>query len=198
MSIFYFLDENGAYCSESGNRRFNRMNGKDAYFFMKSHPAKKRYFIRTVTDDKGGEYVYIEIPEEYIKICRKDMRRKQYIADCQRLSGITEVSLSTPIENGENHVIEDMVTYSDDVSVENAALHEIELELLRRALKTLTDDELKIIHTLYLADDPISERRLCMELGIPQKTLNNQKLAILKKLKIIYNFFWLIPEKSVQ
>lgn len=64
-------------------------------------------------------------------------------------------------------------------------LHEIELEMLRRALKTLSDDELVIIHDLYLADETLTERALGGKLGLSQKAINLRKQSILKKLKKI-------------
>ena len=68
-------------------------------------------------------------------------------------------------------------------SVEDAVIREIDLEILRRALKSLTDDELKIVRSLYLSDNPMSERQLSKELGVSQKTVNNWKRRVLDKLK---------------
>lgn len=77
--------------------------------------------------------------------------------------------------------------YSDDGhTVEDAVIREINLEILRRALKTLTDDELKIVRSLYLDDNPMSERQLSKIMDIPVTTLDYRKKQVLKKLK---NFF---------
>lgn len=77
--------------------------------------------------------------------------------------------------------------YSDDGhTVEDAVIREINLEILRRALKTLTDDELKIVRSLYLDDNPMSERQLSRIMDIPVTTLDYRKKQVLKKLK---NFF---------
>lgn len=55
---------------------------------------------------------------------------------------------------------------------------------LESALGHLTDDERLVIDVLYLKNsDNMSEREIAEKMGIPQKTLNNRKLKILKKLK---------------
>lgn len=80
-----------------------------------------------------------------------------------------------------------MDKYGDDGhSVEDAVIREIDLEILRRALKTLTDEELKIVRSLYLDENPMSERQLSRIMDIPVTTLDYRKKQVLKKLK---NFF---------
>ena len=92
------------------------------------------------------------------------------------------VSLYHPTEDGDGTAVVDK--YGDDGhSVEDAVIREIDLEILRRALKSLTDDELKIVRSLYLSDNPMSERQLSKELGVSQKTVNNWKRRVLDKLK---------------
>lgn len=55
---------------------------------------------------------------------------------------------------------------------------------LKSALEYLTDEERVIIDVLYLKNsENLSERAMAEQIGIPQMTLNNRKLKILKKLK---------------
>ena len=80
-----------------------------------------------------------------------------------------------------------MDKYSDDGhTVEDAVIREINLEILRRALKTLTDDELKIVRSLYLDDNPMSERQLSRIMDIPVTTLDYRKKQVLKKLRYFF------------
>lgn len=182
MSIFYIENENGTYLSENKKRKFIRLQGKEALKYLKSLEGRGKRFIQTETKETCGEKVYVEIPKEYISLYRKEERRKQYTADCEKDSQIKTISLYQPLKDNEDISLEDVVVDSLK-SLEDEALHEIELEVLRRALKSLTDEELHIIHSLYLADKPISERDLSRLTGIPQKTINNRKKSILKKLK---------------
>lgn len=95
------------------------------------------------------------------------------------------VSLYHPTEDGDDTAVVDK--YGDDGhSVEDAVIREIDLEILRRALKTLTDEELKIVRSLYLDENPMSERQLSRIMDIPVTTLDYRKKQVLKKLK---NFF---------
>ena len=90
-----------------------------------------------------------------------------------------------PTEESDGTAVVDK--YGDDGhSVEDAVIREINLEILRRALKSLTDDELKIVRSLYLSDNPISERQLSRIMNIPVTTLDYRKKQVLKKLR---NFF---------
>ena len=183
MSIYYFENENGTFFSEDGKRRFIRLSGKDAYDYMRENKTGDSYFVQTVTDDtEDGEKVFVEVPKSSVSVYRGGTYHAQYLSKMRKKKRYRLVSLYHPTEDGDGTAVVDK--YSDDGhTVEDAVIREINLEILRRALKTLTDDELKIVRSLYLSDNPISERELSRELGIPQKTLNNRKKRVLNKLK---------------
>lgn len=96
------------------------------------------------------------------------------------------------MKDQEDLTIEDVV--SDSLkSVEDDALHEIELEIMRRALKALTDEELRIIHALFLSKRKLTEEKLAKEMGVSHQAISKRKARILKKLQ---NFFDLLVAKS--
>jgi len=70
---------------------------------------------------------------------------------------------------------------SKDMLVNEALEDKLLLEILIEALDELTDDERKLIDELFFNNK--SERRLSKESGIAQKTINNRKRAILRKLR---------------
>lgn len=183
MSIYYFENENGTFFSEDGKRRFIRLSGKDAYDYMRENKTGDSYFVQTITDDtEDGEKVFVEVPKSSVSVYRGGTYHAQYLSKMRKKKHYRIVSLSHPTEESDGTAAVDK--YGDDGhSVEDAVIREINLEILRRALKALTDDELKIVRSLYLSDNPISERELSRELGIPQKTLNNRKKRVLNKLK---------------
>ena len=80
----------------------------------------------------------------------------------------------------------DEVIPNDDDSIEDDVLRQLDIETLRRALDTLTEDEYALICALYLQDKPMTEREFSRKTGIPQKTLNDRKARILKKLKSFF------------
>ena len=55
------------------------------------------------------------------------------------------------------------------------------LDMLSMALSELTDDERFLINELFYQEK--SERTVARETGLPQKTINNRKRAIINKLK---------------
>ena len=183
MSIYYFENENGTFFSEDGKRRFIRLSGKEAYDYMRENKSGDSYFVQTVTDDtEDGEKVFVEVPKSSVSVYRGSTYHAQYLSKMRKKKHYRLVSLYHPTEDGDGTAVVDK--YSDDGhTVEDAVIREINLEILRRALKTLTDDELKIVRSLYLDDNPMSERQLSKELGVSQKTVNNWKRRVLDKLK---------------
>lgn len=186
MSIYYFENENGTFFSEDGKRRFIRLSGKEAYDYMRENKSGDSYFVQTVTDDtEDGEKVFVEVPKSSVSVYRGSTYHAQYLSKMRKKKRYRLVSLYHPTEDGDGTAVVDK--YSDDGhTVEDAVIREINLEILRRALKTLTDDELKIVRSLYLDDNPMSERQLSRIMNIPVTTLDYRKKQVLKKLK---NFF---------
>ena len=56
-------------------------------------------------------------------------------------------------------------------------------ETLKAALASLTADEYRLIAYLYLSDKRGTERGYAALCGVPQKTLNDRKSRILRKLR---------------
>lgn len=70
---------------------------------------------------------------------------------------------------------------TDQALVDEIVEDKLLLEMLLTALAELTADERGLIDALFYKE--MSERDLSSETGVPQKTINNRKKAILKKLK---------------
>ena len=192
MKIFYIEDPNGEYYSTDGKRRFTKMNGLEAREYLRSErkAGRNRKFLLTETEerdvDEFFDEIYVEIPTGSVSRFRKAERRKQYVRDCKEASGIETLSYNAPIQDNEELTIEDVVADSLK-SVEDDALHEIELEIMRRSLKTLTDDELRIIHALFLSKKKLTEETLAKEMGVSQQAINKRKSSVLKKLKDFFD-----------
>lgn len=69
-------------------------------------------------------------------------------------------------------------------SLDELTANKLMLDELYAALDELSDDERLLINELFFNEK--TERELSKELYIPQKTINNRKSAILKKLKIFF------------
>lgn len=134
-------------------------------------------------ENENGTFFSEDGKRRFIRLSGKeayDYMRENKSGDSYFVQTVTDDT-----EDGDGTAVVDK--YSDDGhTVEDAVIREINLEILRRALKTLTDDELKIVRSLYLDDNPMSERQLSKIMDIPVTTLDYRKKQVLKKLK---NFF---------
>ena len=134
-------------------------------------------------ENENGTFFSEDGKRRFIRLSGKeayDYMRENKSGDSYFVQTVTDDT-----EDGDGTAVVDK--YSDDGhTVEDAVIREINLEILRRALKSLTDDELKIVRSLYLDDNPMSERQLSRIMDIPVTTLDYRKKQVLKKLK---NFF---------
>ena len=87
-----------------------------------------------------------------------------------------EFSLEYMTENGMEHIYSENQKLVEDIAEDN-----LMLEMLMKALETLTDDERSLINELYFNEK--SERILSKQIDIPQQTINSRKAAIIKKLR---------------
>lgn len=185
MKIFFIEDENGNYFSSDGSRRYIRLTGRAAYQYLKEHKRGVHYFYPTTTKEEGGHQVFVEVKESSVQKIRQEINHEKYLNDIKAKSPIVCISLLDQAEGEEDLTVQDTIK-DETVNIEDKVIHEIELEILRRALNTLTDEELRIIYALFLGKERLSERELSKQMGIPQKTINNRKHRILKKLE---NYF---------
>jgi len=70
---------------------------------------------------------------------------------------------------------------SGEALVDEIVEDKLLLDMLFKALSELTDDERFLVNELIYQE--MSERTVARETGLPQKTINNRKRAIINKLK---------------
>lgn len=199
MKTFYFEDENGTYFSPKKTRRFKKLTGKEAYDYLKEEAKKgirhrfKKFKIELPIGDEDVhntenypepiiEVAFVEVPQSYDESYRIDDHRKQYVIKCKNESGFETISYYAPISDHEDITVEETISDSSEC-LDNRAVHNLELETLRLAVRALSSEEFDIIHELYLSEQPISETQLSLKLGIPRTTLQSRKYQIFKKLR---------------
>lgn len=188
MKIFYIENENGNYFSTNRKRRFIRLVGEEAFQYLKKHRSQIAYFYPTTTEESGGNLVFVEISEEIASKTRSDLNHEKYVKDTIKKSPYIIISLLDQAEGEEDLTVQDTII-DESVNVEDKVVLEIELEMLRRALRALSDDDLKIVHSLYLSDDPLSESKLSEILGIPRTTLMSRREQIFSRIKRLFEMF---------
>lgn len=180
IKIYYIEDKNGKYVSEDGTRRFTKLEGREAYTFLKTPKGKKKRFMR-ISSIEDNEEINIEVPSKEIKDFRKYERRNQYTVDNEKECPFTFVSLCFA-ECGEDEVPEEELA-DDGVNVEEEVLHQIELKRLQKALESLTRDEYALIYALYLQNKPMTEKEYSIKIRTTQQSVNKRKKTIFKKLR---------------
>lgn len=184
IKVFYIEDNNGQYVSADGSKRWTRLTGQALYDFLQTERGKKTYFF--VDTDDNGIAIGVEITDKEQQIAfETDKRRRRYVSESQKESGYITVSFDY-VETEDGTSTGDEVIPNDDDSIENDVLRQFDLETLRRALNTLTEDEYALICALFLQDNPLTTRDYAKQLGVQQTTVMRAKKRILGKLR---NFF---------
>ena len=166
------------------NPEWLELGAMEFYHFVNRPENKGRHFV-TLGDD-GEEEAGILVLEATLDVY-KDWHKKSKAAARRASSNAAYkrvvVSLYDYIPESENLTYEDVIP-SEDESVEDQAMKELELQRLRDFLRTLSEEEMDIINALYLCNpDELSERKIAKLLGMPQMTLNDAKKRIFKKFK---------------
>ena len=183
IKVFYIEDKNGQYVSADGTKRWTRLAGKALYEFLQTERGKNTYFFDET--DENGVCVGVEISNAALRAdLIKEEKHSIYLRQMREKSGYVTVSfdlIETP--DGESRGDE---VIADDENFEEEVLHSFELERLREALKALSTEEYNLIISLYLQNNPMTEREHSAKYCIPQKTINDRKKRVLKKLKSFF------------
>ena len=179
---FFIEDPNGTILSTDGQRRFSKLDGKAGYEFVHTAEGKGRRFLELVDPEDEDNILKIEVPSYGMKGFRQDERHEQYVADTARKYDYSILSLNSS-ENEDSEETLDAFIADENVDVERDALHQCDLETLRKALRTLSEEELALITALYLRDEPMTEREYAKEKNLAPMTIHDRKIRILAKLK---------------
>ena len=191
MEVYYYEWKNGIKAKENASQQWNQIS-KSAYRAIceqnKTVDLMKRRFFEKIQPTEQGDALYIiECDYERYKESRAEKERIAYRnkikkAESEQYGLLQTISLDTEYENSSD----DTYTLSDMIADENSIFENKVIESLdlKNALSTLTKEERKLIEALFFDNgEAISEREISASLHIPQKTFNNRKLKILKKLK---------------
>lgn len=182
MKKFYIVDENGTYASADGKTRFTCLTGKALFDYLKSDEGSKKEF--DIDFDDNGDEIGIEIPDDKLDKHLKGKERRKYVSKTQKAMGYTIVSLNSELEgkDGEIMTFEEVIADDSDDFTEEIT-RKANIQTLRRALASLTSDEMNIVFLLYLTTEPLTEYQLADARGVTQQAIHKYKVSILKKLK---------------
>lgn len=164
-----------------------QLTGREYFRFIKDPANKGRHFVLL---DNGGDsdagIIYMEAtPEEYKK-WRSEYRshvrwRKQNLEFIEE-----QMSLDAPTEDDEETDLYDVVP-DESVNVADEVTNQLDLEILREALKTLSHEEIQLVNELFSEESGgLSMRKLAASWNVANTTLIYRREKIFEKLQ---NFF---------
>ena len=140
--------------------------------YIDSFTEGRAYFINT-------GYAIMETDEASYKAFYRDASRNKYLEKLDIQHGM--VSLNA-IDSDELDGVGAVVDTSEPL--DEKIMRKMMIEKLPEAIATLTDEEKELVRQLYFEN--MSERQISSLTGVPQKTINNRRKRILKKL---FDFF---------
>ena len=132
--------------------------------------------------------IYPAASEEVIAVLRQSDRRLQYLEydlKVERfvLDETKQVAFFIPSREDslERLMDADAQFVDEETDVEEIAINAVMIAKLKESMKLLSEDELEMIHALFYQG--LTEREFAKNVGIPQKTINDRKARVLRKLK---------------
>ena len=177
MKKRYFAWKDGKQ-SLNKNQQWVELSAKDFLEICKSNiyksPDTRRYFARLSGVENGDIYYLFECDYvNYLKSVNESMRRMRKRIEIRKNENnglnIRMISLdySMTDENGDEYTLHDLIGDPDSV-FKDKIVNSMDL---KRAISILPAEERKMVNDLYLADEPISEKKLAEKENIPRTTL---------------------------
>lgn len=139
---------------------------------------ERKSYTLTVYNTITRKNEEIEVPEEVYQTYR---RTAWNIDDNNASFYAHEIQMSSLI-GGEDGAYENFREFIDTENTPDVTvLKELEKAALHWIIAQLSESERELIQAIYF--DGLTERKYASLTGLPQKTVNNRKLAILRKLK---------------
>ena len=183
--IYYVIDPKGNIYSEDKKTRFTALQGQALHEYMTTHRGIT--FLKTATEN---DTYAVEVPKHMAKEIEAERLHQLYLRGFEE--EIQVISMDASTGEDDTDTLESFIAdESEDVFA--SVCRKMEIETLRRALKTLKAKELLVINTMYLGKYVLSEREVSCIIGIPDRTIHDIKTRALEKLK---NFFEKNPRKT--
>jgi len=166
------------------NPEWKDITAQEFYDLIRSGANKGRYFIAMpkTSDEKDDGKIFIEVNQAEYKDWKKEANREYYLNITYR--NIPIISYEALTFDDGNSFGEEMLA-DKTTDVEDEVLRRMESERLKQILAQFTPDEYSLIQYFFLSEKPGTVRGYGSLAGIPYKTADNRKRAILKKLREI-------------
>lgn len=169
-------------CDDKNIKWLKEMTGKEFAQFILIPDNRGRKFI-TLSNDicKEADVIIIEATEAQYREWYSEHMHHEYLSKTNKV--YETVSIDFPIDGGDltlNELIADL-----DVDVENTAIDEINLEIIRLAMRELCKKQLDTVITLFFKYPYETEEAISKLISIKRNTLSMRKLASINKLRFL-------------
>ena len=167
------------------NPEWQELTGQEFLTFIRLDENKNRRFIKlysAIEDGSDGDIMIEATAEEYKK-WRKDKDHSDWVRKGNAEKGYQTVSYHAM--EAEDGCFGEELLRDEDCDVEADCFKGFEIETVRTAVASLSEDERKIVEYFLFPEKPGSERDYAKLAGITKSTVNRQKIAVIEKLKKI-------------
>lgn len=167
------------------NPEWIEMTGKEFLAFKRRTENKNRKFVALADPEMETQTIFLEATKSEYDRWHREESREFRRKDSQKGIHYLLVSIDDQVFSDGNSTFEDILP-DEETDIESEVLSTCFIEELLSAVSQLSDTEKALVDICFLNNkDNLSERQLAKKIGIPLMTLNNQKRAILKKIKKI-------------
>ena len=177
-TIYYVIDADGKFYSEDRKTRYTALEGQALHKYMTTHRGIT--FLKTTTEN---DTYAVEVPKHMEKEIEAERLHQLYLRGFEEEIQLISMDVSTGEDDTDT--LESFIADESEDVFANICKH-MNIENLRRALKTLKSKELLVIQTMYLGKKDLSVREVANQLGIPFMTVQSSKQRALEKLKKIF------------
>lgn len=166
---------------ENEFEKLQEISGEEFYRFVTATEGRRCYFIRLVDDiDYEGTEIIIEVSREEYANWRK-------VYDAQRYAEkLSKKYVQMPLEENLVEQQKLLCVCTECGEPEALLLQKENYCNLAIALKSLSDEEYRLIEMLYLREETLNLRQAAEYFGVSVSTIHKRKEKILKKMRT----FW--------
>ena len=172
------------------NPEWQELTGQEFLAFIRLDENKKRRFIKlySASEDSSDGDIMIEATSEEYKKWRKDKDHNDWVRESNAEKGYQIVSYHAM--EAEDGCFGEELLRDEDCDIEADCFKGFEIEVVRAAVASLSDEERRMVEYFFMSKNPGTVRG-CEELtGIPKSTVSRKQIALISKLKKIFEEKW--------
>ena len=175
-----YLAWKDTHCN-GNNIEWLELTGREFFALVSRSENKMRRFIKLDNSIcSEADVIFIEATEPQYRKWRSENSHHKYLLEMG--NGIVTLSMDMLMGEEDPLPLHEMAS-DESVNIEESVMHICMVELLPRALNTLTELERTAIQMSYLSSTHVTDDAICLELGIPVSTFSDRKQRALMKLK---------------